>query len=250
MTAGKDIISMHGAEIPNYDIANIKAEHVMLERTARLAPWRGVGMGYTKFAIESFVDELAEALDEDPVEFRLKRLLKTERSRRVLETVAEMANWGAPRETGRALGVAVCEYHASEAAGIVEISVNEKTGKINVHNVWVAADIGLVVQPHNVKAQLEGSIIYGLGQALKERVTIQSGRVQQSNFHDYHVMRMLDTPDIHVQVIPSDMHPSGVGELSLPMTGGAVANAFYALTGKRMRHMPFTAERVLAALSV
>ena len=240
---------MHGSEIPNYGVPNIKAEHVMVGRTARLSPWRGVGMGYTKFATESFVDELAEALGEDPVEFRLKRLLNNDRSRRVLEKVAEAANWGTSRDSGRALGVAVCEYHASEAAGIVEISVNEKTGKINVHNVWVAADIGLVVQPRNVEAQLEGSIIYGLGQALKERVSMESGMVQQSNFHDYHVMRMKDIPDIHVQVIPSDLHPSGVGELALPVTGGAVANAFNTLTGKRIRHMPFTAERVLAVMN-
>ena len=246
---GKDIVSMHGAGIPNYDIANIKTEHVMLERTARLSPWRGVGMGYTKFAVESFVDELAELLNEDPVEFRLKRLFKTERSRRVLEAVAEAANWGSQRAAGRALGVAVCEYDVSQAAGIVEISINESTGKINVHNVWVAADIGLVVQPHNVEAQLEGSIIYGLGQALTERVTMETGRVQQSNFHDYQVMRMAETPDIHVQLISSARPPSGVGELSLPITGGAVANAFYALTGKRMRHIPLTPDRVLATLN-
>ncbi|MBT5032110.1 MAG: xanthine dehydrogenase family protein molybdopterin-binding subunit, partial [Proteobacteria bacterium] len=224
VTNGRDIVSMHGAGIPSYDIANIKAEHVLLERTARLSPWRGVGMGYIKFAVESFVDELAELADEDPVEFRLKRLLKTERSRRVLEAVAKAANWGAQRAVGRALGVAVCEYDVSQAAGIVEISVNKDTGKIKVHNVWVAADIGLAVQPHNVEAQLEGAIIYGLGQALTERVTMKAGQVQQSNFHDYHVMRMADTPDIYVQIIPSDMPPSGVGELSLPITGGAVAN--------------------------
>jgi isoquinoline 1-oxidoreductase subunit beta len=206
-------------------------------------------MGYTKFATESFVDELAELLDEDPVDFRLKRLFKTERSRRVLETVANAANWGSSPESGRAFGVAVCEYHESQAAGIVEISVNETSGKIQVHNVWVAADIGLAVQPRNVEAQLEGSIIYGLGQALQERVTIDQGEVQQSNFNDYHVMRMADIPDIHIQVIPSDEPPSGVGELSLPLTGGAIANAFKALTGKRIRHMPLTPERVLAAMS-
>ena len=249
VTNGKDIVSMHGAGILNYEIANIKVEHVIQDRTARLSPWRGVGMGYTKFAVESFVDEIAELLDEDPVEFRLKRLFKNERSRRVLEAVAEAANWGSQREAGRALGVAVCEYDVSQAAGIVEISVNEETGKINVHNVWVAADIGLVVQPHNVEAQLEGSIIYGLGQALTERVTMESGQVQQSNFHDYQIMRMADIPDIHVEVLASDVPPSGVGELSLPLTGGAIANAFNALAGKRIRHMPLTPERVLAALN-
>ncbi len=247
-TGGKDVISMLGSEIPNYAIPNMLAEHVMLDRTARLSPWRGVGTGYTKFAVESFVDELAESRGEDPIEFRLERLLNNERARHVLRAAAAAAEWGKPRAEGRALGVGVAEYHGSVAAAIVEISVNRKSGRITPHDVWIAADPGLVVQPLNVETQIEGAVIYGLGQAIMERVTIERGQVEQSNFHDYHVMRMTDIPDIHVEVFSTDNHPTGVGELGLPMMGGAVANAFKALTGKRIRHMPLTPERVLEAL--
>ncbi len=245
---GRDGISMLGSENPNYGIPNMLVEHVMLDRTARLSPWRGVATGYTKFAVESFVDELAESRGEDPVEFRLNRLLNNDRAHHVLRAVAAAAQWGKTRAEGRALGVAVAEYHHSVAAVIVEISVNHKSGRITPHNVWIAADPGLVVQPLNVETQLEGGVIYGLGQALMERVTIENGQVEQSNFHDYHVMRMTDIPDIHVQLFSTDNEPTGVGELGLPMMGGAVANAFKALTGKRIRHLPLTPERVLEAL--
>lgn len=245
---GKDVISMLGSEIDNYRIPNVRAEHVMVGRQARLSPWRGVATGYTKFAVESFVDELAEARGEDPIAFRLNRLNISDRARRMVEAVAEASNWGGSRAPGRALGVSMVEYHHSVAAGVFEISLNERTGEVKVHNVWVAADPGRVIQPLNVEMQLEGSIIYGIGQALTEQVTIENGEVQQSNFHDYHVLRMNDVPDIHVQVFSTDNPPSGVGELSLPLTSGGIANALKALTGKRLRHLPMTGERVLAAL--
>ena len=249
MVKPQDVISMLGSEVSNFDIPNILAEHVMVGRIARLSPWRGVATGYTKFAVESFVDELAESQGMDPVEFRLKRILKTDRTRNVLKAVAKASGWGGARAEGRAQGVSVVEYHESVAAAVLEISVNRKTGKITVHDAWVAADIGLAVQPLNVETQIEGALIYGIGQATKERVTIEDGMVQQSNFHDYELMRMRDVPDIHIQVIATDNPPSGIGELALPLTGAAIANAFKALTGKRLRHIPLTRERVLEALN-
>jgi len=249
MQKGRDVISMLGAEVSNYGIANVLAEHVITERRARLSPWRGVATGYTRFAAESFIDELAHALKMDPVRFRLERLLAdAPRARTVLKTVAEMAGWGEPRAEGRALGVAFAGYHTSLAAGIAEISLDEATGRIRLHNFWAVVDPGLAVQPKNVEAQVEGAIVYGLGQAVSERITIENGQVRQSNFHDYRVMRMADVPDIHVRVLSSDHPPSAVGELGVPMTGGAVANALFALTGKRLRHLPLTPARVKATL--
>jgi len=245
---GRDIISMHGSDLRTYAIPNILAEHVIEGRQARLSPWRGVATGYTKFAVESFVDELAHAQKMGPIAFRIQRMNIGRRARRALEAVAKDANWGGSRGPGRALGIAVVDYFASVAAGVVEISLDRATGKIRVHNVWVVADPGLVVQPRNVRMQLEGAAIYGLGQSLSERITIKEGAVQQSNYNDYLVMRMIDVPDIHARLLPSDMPPSGVGELALPLTGGAIANAFFALTGKRLRHMPLTPERVRDAL--
>ncbi len=248
MQNGRDVISMLGSELADYGVPNILAEHVMMDRRARLSPWRGVATGSTMFAVESFIDEIAHEQGEDPVEFRLKRLLKSDRSRHVLETVAEMAGWGKPRPEGRALGVAFAGYHASLAAGIVEISVNEKTGRIKVHKFWAVADPGTVVQPLNAQTQLEGAIIYGLSHALTERITIENGQVQQSNYHDYHVMRMAELPEIETRVLSTGNAPSGMGELGLPMTGGAIANALFTLTGKRLRRLPLTADRVLEAM--
>jgi len=245
---GRDIITMNGSSIRNYHIPNKLAEHIILDRQARLSPWRGVGTGYTKFAVESFVDELAEARGEDPVQFRLDRMHLSERGKRVLKRLREFSRWNEPREQGRALGVSLVDYHESVAGGVFEISVNERTGKVTVHDVWAVADIGLAVQPRNVIGQMEGSIVYGVGQSLTERIDMRNGEIQQSNFHDYIVPRITDVPDIHVEILESDYHPTGVGELALPLTSGGIANAFKAATGKRMRRLPLSPERVLEAL--
>lgn len=244
----RDVITMLGTEISFYDIPNILSQHVMMDRRARISPWRAVSTGYTMFAIESFIDELAHEQGVDPVAFRLEKLLNSDRSRHVLEQVVELAGWGVKRPEGRALGVAFAGYHTSLAAGIVEISLNRESGRIKVHKFWAVADPGLAVQPLNVEAQIEGAIVYGLSHALTEKITIEDGQVQQSNFHDYEVMRMADLPDIEVKVISSGLPLSGAGELGLPMTGGAVANAFFALTGKRIRKLPLTPDRVLEIL--
>ena len=121
---------------------------------------------------------------------------------------------------------------------------NSENEKILVHQVWLACDVGLAIQPDNVKAQLEGGIVYGIGYALKEQITIKDGLIQQSNFHNYSLMRMSDTPDVQVELLHSDNAPTGVGETGSILAPAAVANAFAALTNKRLRHMPFTRERI------
>jgi len=247
-TKGRDVISMLGTEIANYAVPNILAEHVIANRRARLAPWRGVATGYTLFAVESFVDELAREENIDPIEMRLRLLRGAPRGQHVIRTVAEMAGWGRKMPEGRALGIGFGGYHTSVTAGIAEISVDAKSGRIRVHKFWAAADPGLAVQPFNVEAQIESAIVYGISHALTERITIEDGEVQQSNFHDYIVMRQMDMPDIEIKVISTDNPPSSVGELGLPMTGGAIANALEALTGKRLRKLPMTPERVLEVL--
>ena len=159
-----------------------------------------------------------------------------------------MAEWSRPRE-GRALGVALSDYGGqSVAAGIAEVSVDEETGEIHVHNYWMAIDAGFIVAPRNTEAQMEGNIIYGLSNALMERITINNGTVDQSNFYDYQVMRMNEIPEIQVKALSNTEPPSGVGELGLATTGAAVANAVFAATGARVRELPLTADRVLAAL--
>lgn len=160
-----------------------------------------------------------------------------------------MSDWGATRGDGRALGLSLGEKAGSVAAGVVEISLDRATGKIHVHKAWLAVDGGLIVQPDAAKANLESGILQGLSSVLHERVTLKDGIVEQSNFHDYHLLRMEDVPEaITIEFVERDAPPAGLGETGNPWTASAIANAFYRLTGKRLRHMPFTPERVLEAL--
>ena len=244
-----DIISMRGAESRFYGIPDFLAEHLITEPRARLAPWRAIGASYTSFAAEAFMDELAAAAGRDPAEFRMELLQDNPRGRGLLERVTEMSGWGGSPPEGRALGLSFAGYGSSMAAGVVEISLDRDSGWITVHRLWAAVDGGLIVSPDNAQAQVEGGIIYGLGSALKERVTIRNGEVEQNNFYDYEILRANEIPEIQVQFQVSDGPPTGMGEVGTPMTAGAIANAFHTLTGKRLRHMPFTPERVMAALA-
>jgi isoquinoline 1-oxidoreductase beta subunit len=249
---GHDHIITWMADVAFYDVAAHMAEHIYEERGVRTAAWRGVGAGHNNFAIETAVDELAHLMGEDPLQYRLD-LLKDPRAKKVVETAASLADWSRKRE-GRGLGISFAAYGpappvSSMIGTVAEISVDRQTGNIRVHNVWCAADPGLPVQPGNVAAQVEGAVIFALGAALKERITLKDGRVEQSNFHDYELMRMSEVPEIKVEVIRSRDAPLPVGELGIPGTVPAVANAFFALTGKRLRHAPFTPARVKAALA-
>ena len=249
----RDVIFMSGAELPYYNkVANWRSEHIMEPERTRVAAWRGIGSGYTKFAIESMIDEIAHESRMDPLAFRLS-LTDDPRARRVLEKVAEMSGWGSKRP-GTALGIAFAEYGlfapkvGSLTAAVAEISVDQRTGRIRVHNYWAVADAGLAVNPDAFAAQMESAIVWGLSHALKERVTMVNGVVQQSNFHEYEVMRMSEVPQIRVEVLSSGASPTMVGELGVPAAAPAVANAFFALTGKRLRHIPLNPQRVLIAL--
>ena len=243
-----DIISMRGAENKFYGIGDLLAEHVVTERGARLAPWRAIGASYTSFASEAFMDELAEAAGTDPLSFRLALLDENPRGRQLLERVAEMAGWGRPAgET--ALGLSFAGYGDSMAAGIAEVMVDRDSGGISVRRFWAAVDAGLIVAPDNAQAQVEGGIVFGLSSALKERITISGGEVAQSNFYDYEILRANEVPEIDIHLQVSEGPPTGIGEVGTPMVAAAIANGFHALTGKRLRHLPFTPERVLAALA-
>jgi isoquinoline 1-oxidoreductase beta subunit len=245
--AKTDQIVMKGTPIAQYSVPNKLAEHVVESRGARLSSWRGVGNGHNAFAAESFLDEIAKALGKDPIAFRLELSEGKPRVQTLLRTVAEMADWKRPRE-GRALGVSVMEKDGTLAAGVAEVSVDRKSGKVKVHNMWAAIDAGIAVQPRNLAAQTQGSMIFGLGHVLRERITIKNGYVEQTNFTDYEIIRMEDVPDIEVKVISTDNPPTGAGEDGLPLVACAVGNAIAALTGVRLRELPFTAERVRGEL--
>src|SRR5712671_3645444 len=242
-----DRVVMKGSPIPQYPIANKLAEHVVMPGRARLAPWRGVGNGHNSFAIECFLDEIAKDLGKDPIEFRLTIAEGAPRMQHLLREVAQMSDWKRKR-TDTALGVATMVKDDTLAAGVAEVSVDRTSGKIKVHNVWVAMDAGIAVQPGNIAAQTEGSIVYGLGHVLREKIVIKDGRVLQSNYTDYEVTRMSDVPNIQVKVVSTDNPPTGAGEDGLPVLACAVGNAIAALTGVRLRELPFAPERVRGAM--
>jgi isoquinoline 1-oxidoreductase beta subunit len=242
-----DRIVMKGSPIAQYPIPNKLAEHVVMPGRARLSPWRGVGNGHNAFAAECFIDEMAKDLGKDPVAFRLEISEGTPRMQHLLRAVSEMSDWKRKRE-GSALGIATMVKDDTLAAGVAEVSVDRASGKIKVHNVWCAIDAGIAVQPKNIAAQTEGSIVYGLGHVLREKIVIEDGRVLQSNYTDYEVTRMSDVPNIEVKVVSTDNPPTGAGEDGLPVLACAVGNAIATLTGVRLRELPFAPERVRGAL--
>jgi isoquinoline 1-oxidoreductase beta subunit len=243
---GKDLPVIEGHEL-SYTVANQLHELFREERGYDVGLWRSVGPGYTKFAIESFIDELARAQGIDPVAFRLRLLAHNARASRVVRRAAAMAEWERKRK-GTALGMGFSDTWRSFIATVAEVSVDRKTGKIRVHELWHAVDPGIAILPDNVIAQIEGASIFGVSSSLLETITVKAGQVQQSNFHDYPLLRLADCPAVNVQVLSSEEAPGGIGEVGLPPTGGAIGNAVAALTGVRLRRLPMTPDRVLAAL--
>jgi isoquinoline 1-oxidoreductase beta subunit len=187
--------------------------------------------------IESFIDEMALAAGQDPVQYRRALLSKKPRHLGVLELAAEKAGWGTPLPEGRARGVAVVESFNSYVAEVAEVSLNpDRT--IRVDRVVCAVDCGTVVNPDIVKAQVEGAVVFGLTAALLSEITIDKGRVAQSNFHDFPLLRMREMPLVEVHLVPSTEAPTGIGEPGTPPIAAAVANAVFTLTGTRLRSLP------------
>ncbi len=233
-----------------YNIPNQYAEWREASNGIRLKHWRAVGHGPNKFAIESMLDEVAHGQKMDPLELRRKLMINAPEALATLEKAAAMANWFGTKKSGRGKGVAFLERSGTLSTGICEISVNHDTGKIKVHHFWSAHDAGIIIQPDNVKAQIEGGILMGIGSVLTEQITIVNGEVQQSNFNDYQILRMEDIPDsVETALLPSKGSPQGVGESGTPLVACAIANAFFDLTGKKLRHLPFLPERVMEVLS-
>jgi isoquinoline 1-oxidoreductase beta subunit len=199
--------------------------------------WRSVGHSHSAFVMESVIDELADAAKQDPVEYRRKLLHDHPRHLGVLNLVAERAGWGKPLPAGRAMGIAVHESFGSYVAQAAEVSVDGS--HVRVHRVVCAIDCGIVVNPEGVRAQLESGVAFGLSAALYGRITFKDGRVEQSNFHDYPVLRLPEMPRVDVHIVPSTEKSGGVGEPGTPPIAPAVANAIFRLTKKRLRKLPF-----------
>lgn len=238
-----------GANAEFYNLPNHAIGVNNIDHGIRTKHWRAVGHGPNKFAIEAFVDEIAETIGRDPYELRMELMKDSPRAAKVLETAAKMGRWGESRPEGVGVGIAFAERSDSLAACVCEIVLTDEN-EIRVKKVWAALDGGVIIQPDNAIAQMEGAIIMGIGSVLKEQVNIESGQAVQSNFHDYELLRIDEAPEVlEVELIESTEHPTGIGESGIPIIGGAIANAFFDLTGKRLRHMPFNQERIKAVLN-
>jgi isoquinoline 1-oxidoreductase beta subunit len=242
-----DLIAVAGTEIRTYDVPHRLAEQLGQDSGIRTSPLRGIGVVANKFATEAFLDEIAERLGIDPVALRLRLLKDTPRGQAVVNAVVETSDYRRQR-SGRGLGLAFCDYSNTLLAGVAEVSVEGATGAIRVHNFWCAIDPGVAVQPDNIVAQTESSIVYGIGLTLSERISFKDGVVEQSNFFDYRVPRLRDVPDMHVKLMPTPNPPTGVGQMATPLVAPAVAAAVRAATRVRLTHTPFLPERVRAAM--
>ena len=235
---GVDVTSVEGAADSPY-LDGIAAHRVELHSPASPVTvlwWRSVGHSNTAFVVESFVDELAHAAQQDPLDYRRALLKPESRERRALELAAAKFGWGKPLPKGHAAGMAVHQSFGSHVAQIAEVSVQGKA--ITVHRVVCAIDCGPVVNPLTVEAQMQSGIVYGLSAALHSELTFKNGRVEQSNFHDYPVLRMREMPVVEVHIVPSTDKMGGCGEPGTPPIAPAVANAVFAATGKRLRKLP------------
>ena len=230
-----------------YDVPLQLIDCVTARRSVDVCYLRGIGCTQTKFAIECLIDDIAVRSGVDPLKYRLDMLQNSPRAQQVLREVAAMAEWPR-RRPGRALGVAYTGYGNAQAALVADVSVDRSDGKIRVHEVWSAVDVGFAVQPDIVRSQMEGGIVQGLSMALHEQVTYRGGGAVESNFHDYRILRMSETPEINVKVLSTDNAVSGVAEIGVMQIAPAINNALAALIGRRLDRMPMKPEVVMAAM--
>ena len=248
MKNGIDNAAVEGVTDLEYEVPNLLAEYVRIDLPVPVGFWRSVGASHNGFIIESFVDELAAAAGKGPLEFRLAHLAKHPRAKRVLETAAIKAGWGKKPKQGQAMGIAYHLSFGTYVAQVAEVSVDKASGKITVHKVTCAVDCGSVINPDTVKAQMESGIIMGLSAALKEKMEFANGGVKTTNFGDYDLLRMSETPEIEVHITTGKDPLGGIGEPGVPPIAPAVANAVFAATGARLRSLPMTPAAVLAAM--
>lgn len=234
---GVDHFSVEGAVDTPYAIANLKVDLRNMQSAVPVLWWRSVGHSHSAYAMEVAMDMLAEAAGSDPVEFRRGLLEGSPRHLGVLNLVAEKAGWGSPLPDGWGRGVAVHKSFNTYVAEVAEVSA-DADGRIRLERFVAAVDLGVAVNPDVIRAQVEGSIGYGIGHAMRQKITFTDGEVDQSNFPDYEPLRIADMPKVEVHIVPSNEAPTGIGEPGLPPAGPALANAIYNATGKRVTRLP------------
>lgn len=234
---------LEGANSLPYKLGSMNVVPLAAQLPVPVGYWRAVYNTQNAFANESFIDQLAAASGQDPYKYRME-IVSDPTMKRVLELAATKAGWGTSLPAGWGRGIAChSTWNATPVAQVAEVSV-EPDGKVRVHRVVCAVDCGLAINPDMIEAQMEGGIVFGLSAALKGEITIEQGRVQQSNLSDYAILRMDEAPSVEVYIVPGDGSPTGIGEMPVPPIAPAVANAVFAATGKRIRQLPLRAQAV------
>lgn len=231
-----DAVSAEGALDRDFPTDHVRVTHHAATASLPIGMWRAVSHSQNGFFKESFVDELARVAGRDPLQFRRDCLVGQPRHLAVLDLAARRAGWGQPLAADRARGIAIVEAYGSIVAQVAEVSLER--GEPRVHRVVCAVDCGIAIDPWNIDAQMQSAIVYGLSAALWGEVTTEAGAVRQSNFSDYRVLRFNEMPRIETHLVKSDAAPGGIGEAGLPPIAPAVCNALFALTGRRIRHLP------------
>jgi isoquinoline 1-oxidoreductase subunit beta len=248
---GLDQFALNGADHV-YDIPNQIVRAVPVETGIPVGYVRAVAPNYTFFAVETFMDELAKLAGVDPVQYRLSMLGGAPRLARVITLAADKAGWGTPLPPNTGRGIACVSAQEKKTptwtASVVQARVDPSSGKVEVQKIVCAVDCGIVVNPDGARSQIEGSLLFGVSNALKERGTVANGALVQSNFHDYQVLRMNEVPETEVHIVPSTEYPTGLGEPGTTTIAPALSNAIFTATGARVRQVPLLPDRVLAAL--
>lgn len=236
VTNNVDPFSLLGLVDMRYQIANLRVDHAVVDLPVPMRPWRSIAYSFTGFFLESFIDECARAANQDPVAFRRAHLAGQTRMLAVLDRVAEMSGWSSPAPFGVSRGVAVVESYGSPVAQVVELRM--EGGRPRVERVHAAIDCGRAINPGQVEAQIQGSVIEALGAALRVKITLRDGQAEQSNFADYPILRIDEIPDIRVSVVEIGSPLGGVGEPGVPPLAPALCNALEAGSAKRVRSLP------------
>jgi isoquinoline 1-oxidoreductase subunit beta len=236
---GVDPTSIEGAANMPYAVPNVAVDYVLQDLPVPVGPWRSVGSSHNAFVTEGFIDELAHAAKRDPLDYRLGLLANRPRHRGVLQLAAASAGWGSPLPPGQGRGIAVAECFGGWCAQVAQVQ-RQPDGKVRIERIVVALDCGRVVNPRVVEDQMLSNVIYTLSAVRNGEITIDRGRVQQSNFNDFPALRINELPRIEVHIVPSDAAPGGVGEVGTPPLAPAVVNAIFAATGRRVRSLPLS----------
>jgi len=243
---GVDPTSTEGANELPYTIPDFNFDYSLVDTGVPVGFWRSVGSSYNAFFTECAIDEAAILANQDPYDYRLKLLKDQPRYIRVLEKVAKNANWGEPLPKNHGLGLAIHKSFGSIVSTVIKVSSNA-SGIIKLEKAWIVIDCGKVVNPDIVKAQMEGGFIFGLSAALGEEITLKDGRVEQSNFHDYSILRLKGSPKISVEIIESGSEIGGVGEPAVPLAAPALTNAIFSASGERIRSLPLSKHGIMIA---